>query len=257
MAKYDPRRNINQPGTPGYDPNWVPQYIPPGEGETGAYDLLAGQAGQNVGYDQAIGRTYNLLDEPGTWSKMGLDPKKTVQALGKWYMGGAGIGDKFSESMRRSREIEAKTSLADLKAQTGMSGNIGSTIAGINRLDLSDRYLAQEARDESTAADLQERINQGRFGAITNVISGMAGDIGRDWTGRTLASQNLADLAMRQHGQTMGDYQAQYGMARDIRRDPTEHGFEAYQSIHNVPKKNKPSGLDVAFGVAGAVLPWL
>jgi hypothetical protein len=247
----------NIPGQPNYNYERPPDYTPPSAGQTQALNSYANNIGYAPGYEPAVDRTYNLLDQPGAYDQMGIDPKMMTGILAKYMQGGYGVGDKFSAAAKSQRDMESAKDYASLNATTAGAGNIGSTVAGINRMDLTDRYLNRANQENAQAAQLQEAVNSGRFGQVMNAAQGYTGQMQNEWTGRTMASQNLADLALKKYQQDMMNRGQNYSMQKDYSQQPNEYGFRAWEDSMAVPKKEKDSFMDQALGIFSTVAPFI
>jgi hypothetical protein len=258
MAKqygFTPEGDPNLPGYAGYNPKEFPGYVGPTEGQQAALDAYGQQAGVNTGYDTAVQNTYNLLDEPGTLAKMGFNVPGLVKGLGHFVRGGKRVQDTMSDALKRRRQIVGKQAYADLNAQTGAAGNMGSSVAGIGKVNLADRYLAKAAEDEAMATQTGEAVTQGRMGIAAGIGGKIADTLMGDWTGRALASQNLANLALQEHGQTMDDLGNLYQMEHHTGQMPQDHAYRLHYGWQNRPDQS--SGWDTALGFATAAIPLL
>jgi hypothetical protein len=259
MAKqygYTEGGDPNLPGYEGFNPKEFPGYQGPTPGMQQTLDLASMYRPDDTKFNQGYGNLQSLIGS-STLGNMGLNPKGFVKGLGNYMRGGAKIGGQYGEALKKRRQIVGKEALSGLNAQTGAAGNIGSTTAGIRRIDLADRYTAKAAEDDAAAAQLGEGITQGRFGQAIGAGTNLANLMSGERSANLLATQGgMGLLNQRQSDQErarQSSLQQRYGMERDIGMMPQQYAMDLYDRWTNRPDQS--SGWDTAAGLAAASVP--
>ena len=257
MAKqygYTQGGDPNLPGYKGFNPKKFPGYAGPSAGMQETLDLARKYGAGDARFDTSYQNLQDLIGGPGTLKSMGLNAPGLIKGLGNYMRGGAGIGKQYGEALKKRRQIVGKEALAGLNAQTGKAGNIGSTVAGINRLDLADRYAAKAAEDDAAAAQLGESITQGRFGQAIGAGTQIANTLSTDRGQNLMALQGGMGLLTDQERARQAALGQRYGFERDIGMMPQDYAMDLFDRWMN--RADQSTGWDTAIGLGTAALPY-
>jgi hypothetical protein len=235
---------------PNYNPKGFAGYAAPSAGMTGALTGYGDTIGNDYGFGGYTSKVQDLINQPGSLEKMGINPQNFITMSGG-YLGGAGkAAAAMDAQLKARRQYMGQQALASLNNDMGATGNLGGTVAGIGKLDLAGRYAQQATQDTATVAAAKEAAIRGRMQDILSGGGMMLNNLGQERTGNLMAEQNLANLSLQQKQQILDAYARQYGLESDLTNRPMDYAMQQSQGWMTRP--NQASDLDAALAGIGA-----